>query len=81
MQVGDKVYCKKTMIHNNPNYPNYYKGRYYTIRLSDYQYIWFDNCIHGMPIRTFNNFFYTLKDYRKMKLLKLNEIRKLDGKI
>ena len=79
LREGDKVYCH-TSTYLLANYELYTKGEYYIIDLInngtyciESLYICSNSVSFKIDYDKFDSFFYTLKDYRAMKLKNLYE--------
>lgn len=83
MKVGDKIYCKKTLIYDSQEL-YFYKDKIYYIEEIDKKNIYLNtenNILLRFCIKLQNgdkyklyNFFYTKQEYRKLKLEKINKI-------
>lgn len=81
MEVGDKVYCIKTLSHYSLKF--FTKGKEYTIAHSRYGNIRITDDVSGSSEFNllepnndqykFNEYFITNKEYRKQKLLKIKK--------
>lgn len=81
MNIGEQVYCIKTL--NHYSYDFFIKGKLYTITHSYYGNIRIKDEVSGTSEFNliepnadqykFENYFITNKEYRKLKIEKLNE--------
>lgn len=81
LNKGDKLYCKKTLNHFDLVF--FYEGKIYTvinilnndIRISDEvsSMSFFDISQSSLDEYRFEDYFMTNKEYRKLKLDKINE--------
>lgn len=80
MKKGDKLYCKKTLIHYNKKF--FIKGKIYIVEeiCDDIIYIFDEFKNSSFHINEPNvdqykleRYFYTNKEYRKIKIKKINE--------